>query len=171
MSAPLQRSAEFQLGSLPHLRQNWPSRGSALLLALLLAFCGQLFAQSTNTIRFQAVEIFADSQAAALAAYQLEFAVTSGNAKIVGIEGGEHPTFAEAPFYDPKAIQHERVILAAFSTQPADKLPTGKTRVATIHLQISGADELKFETKLTTAASSAGNKIAATFSATEKSAK
>jgi hypothetical protein len=129
------------------------------------------FAQSTNSIRFQSVEIFADAQTNALAAYQLEFTATSGNAKIVGIEGGEHPAFAVAPFYDPKAMQHERVILAAFSTVSADKLPTGKTRVATIHLQISGANELKFETKLTTAANSEGQKIAVTISATEKRAK
>jgi len=145
---------------------------NAVLFAMVI-FSTSTFAQtsSTNTIRFQAVEIFADPQTAALAAYQLEFTVTSGNAKIVGIEGGEHPAFAEAPFYDPKAIQHERVILAAFSTQPTVKLPKGKIRVATIHLQISGDDELKFETKLATAASSDGNKIAVTISATEKRAK
>ena len=142
-------------------------------MALIALSCSLGFGQQTdtNSVRFQAVDIFVDSQATVLAAYQLEFAVTNGNAKIVGIEGGEHPAFAEAPFYDPKAIQHERVILAAFSTQAADKLPIGKTRVATIHLQISGTDELKFETKLTTAASSDGNKISVTISATEKRAK
>ena len=145
---------------------------SALILALT-SFATSALAQpaSTNTIRFQAVDVFVDSSNSVLAAYQLEFAITNSNAKIVGIEGGEHPAFAEAPFYDPKAIQHERVILAAFSTQPADKLPSGKTRVATIHLQISGSDELKFETKLTTAANSDGSKIAVTISATEKRAK
>jgi hypothetical protein len=144
----------------------------AVLLAIIF-FSASTFAQTTatNTIRFQPVEIFADAHTTALGAYQLEFTVTSGTAKIVGIEGGEHPAFAEAPFYDPKAIQQERVILAAFSTQPADKLPTGKIRVATIHLQISGSDELKFETKLTTAANSDGKKIAATISAIEKRAK
>jgi hypothetical protein len=144
-----------------------------VVILALFFFNASAFAQtsSTNSIRFQPVEIFADTHTNALAAYQLEFTVTSGNAKIVGIEGGAHPAFAEAPFYDPKAIQQERVILAAFSIQPADKLPTGKTRVATIHLQISGSDELKFETKLTTAANSQGKKIAATISATEKRAK
>jgi hypothetical protein len=174
MNASIQRSAEHRLGALQNFASDWPSRCAALpllLLLLILAYCGQLFAQSTNTIRFQPVEIFADAHTNTLAAYQLEFTVTSGTAKIVGIEGGEHPAFAEAPFYDPKAIQQERVILAAFSTLPADKLPTGKTRVATIHLQISGTDELKFETKLTTAANSQGKKIAATISATEKRAK
>jgi hypothetical protein len=148
------------------------NRVTLLLLSLFtLVLCvSQGFAQSTATssTRFQAVEIFADSRTAALAAYQLEFTITSGNAKIAGIEGGEHPAFAEAPFYDPKAIQHERVIVAAFSTLSADKLPTGKTRVATIHLQITGSDELKFETKLTAAADHSGKKIPVTISATAK---
>jgi hypothetical protein len=145
---------------------------NAVLLAIIF-FCTSAFAQttSTNTLRFQAVEIFLDSRAVALAAYQLEFTVTSGNAKIVGIEGGEHPAFAEAPFYDPKAIQHERVILAAFSTQAADKLPKGKTRVATIHLQVSGQSELKFETKLQTAADTGGQQIVAEGSAKERTTK
>jgi hypothetical protein len=149
------------------MRTLWTILG-ALICSLSLTSAQQT---TINTIRFQAVEVLVDSKDVALAAYQLDFTVTSGNAKIVGIEGGKHPAFAEAPFYDPKAIQQERVILAAFSTQPADKLPIGTTRVATIHLQISGADELKFETKLTTAASSDGNKITATISATEKRAK
>jgi hypothetical protein len=171
MNTSIQRSAEHRFGAFQNFASDWPSRCSALLFLLILAFYGQLFAQSTNTIRFQPVEIFADAQTNALAAYQLEFKVTSGNAKIVGIEGGEHHAFSEAPFYDPKAMQNERVVLAAFSTQPADKLPTGKTRVATIHLQISGSDELKFETKLSTAANSGGKKIAVTISAIEKRAK
>jgi len=144
----------------------------SLLLSLIFLSASVAAQQAqTNSVRFQAVDVYLDSKVSALAAYQLEFAVTSGNAKIVGIEGGEHPAFGEAPFYDPKAIQHERVILAAFSTQSADKLPSGKTRVATIHLQISGSNELKFETKLTTAGSSDGNKITVTISAIEKRAK
>lgn len=171
MSAPFQRSAGLRPGVFRFIYRFTPGRRPALLLAFLYAFCGQLFAQSTNSIRFQAIDLFADSETAALAAYQLEFTVTSGDAKIVGIEGGEHPAFAEAPFYDPKAIQQERVILAAFSTHSGDKLPRGKTRIATIHLQIRGSDELKCETRLTAAANSDGSKIAVTISATEKRAK
>src|SRR5262245_56150248 len=131
----------------------------ALLTLLCALCCSFTFAQpaQTNSVRFQAVDVYVDSKDSALAAYQLEFSVTSGNATSVCIEGAEHSAFAEAPLYDPKAIQHERVVLAAFSTQTADKLPTGKTRVATIHLQITGSDELKFEIKLTTAASSDGS--------------
>jgi hypothetical protein len=126
---------------------------------------------ATNTTRFLAVDVFVDSKTTPLAAYQLEFAVTNGGARIVGIEGGEHAAFAQAPFYDPKAMQQERVVLAAFSTNPEDKLPKGRTRVATIHLQVSGSGELKFQTKLQTAAGSRGEKLSAELAVEQRSAK
>jgi hypothetical protein len=144
----------------------------AVLVAAILG--PQLFAQqpATNSpaVRFQAVDIYVDSKDAPLAVYQLEFSVTNGVAKIVGIEGGEHPAFAEPPFYDPKAMQHERVILAAFSTEPADKLPVGKTRVATIHLQTGGPTPVQFETRLQTAADSKGNQISGDVAVEERKA-
>ena len=68
-----------------------------------------------------------DSGSTPLAAYQIEFTATNGIARIVGIEGGAHPAFRQPPFYDPKAIQHEHVIIASFSTANAADLPTGKT--------------------------------------------
>ena len=107
-------------------------------------------------VRFDAVDVFVDSDARPLAAYQLIFSASVGDAKIVGIEGGEHPAFQDPPYYDPKAIQHEQVILAAFNTAPADKLPKGKTRVATIHLVITGARQPQFSAKLQTAADASG---------------
>ena len=139
---------------------NWV-RSMLLLLAVLL---GTLLAQpaaTKETVRFQAVDIFIDSKEIPLAAYQLEFLVKTGDAKVVGVEGGEHPLFKDAPFYDPKAIQHERVIIAAFNTTSGDKLPTGKTRVATIHLQITGERKPDYAVKLDTAATLEGRKIVA----------
>lgn len=121
--------------------------------------------------RFEAVDVFVDSGAQPLAAYQLEFLSTSGNARIVGIEGGEHPAFNQPPYYDPKAIQHERVILAALNTASRDKLPNGKTRVATIHVQISGEREPKFELTLQAAASADGQPISVQATFAERNAK
>ena len=134
-------------------------RSTFPLLAVLL---GTLLAQpaaTKDTVRFHAVDIFIDSKETSLAAYQLEFLVKNGDAKVVGVEGGEHPAFKDAPFYDPKAIQHERVIIAAFNTAAADKLPMGKTRVATIHLQITGERNPDYVVKLETAATLEGRKI------------
>jgi hypothetical protein len=134
-------------------------------LFALLAFSptGCLFAQSdvTNatTVRFLAVDIVVDSDAKPLAAYQLEFSVTNGAAKIVGIEGGKHPAFREPPHYDPKAMQQARVVIAAFSSEPQNNLPSGKTRVATIHLQIRGGIEPQFLLSPHVAADVGGNKL------------
>jgi hypothetical protein len=131
------------------------------LLAVFFGLAAGLFAQPAATeegrTRFCAVDIYVDSKASPLAAYQLEFAVTNGIAKIVGIEGGEHPAFHEPPFYDPKAMQHERVILAAFNT--SNELPSGKTRVATIHLQVTNNLPLQYELKLQAAGNAAGTRI------------
>ena len=148
---------------------------SSCLLGLAFAFLilpvftsfAQDIATPTNTIRFRAVDIFVDSTNKPLAAYQLEF-TASAAAKIVGIEGGEHAAFKEAPFYDAKAMQHERVIIGAFSTAAADKLPTGKTRVATIHLQTTGELPPRFEVQVKTAATTGGKKISVHANAEEK---
>jgi hypothetical protein len=137
---------------------NWV-RSTFLLLAALL---GSLLAQpatTQQTVRFQAVDIFIDSKEISLAAYQLEFSVKTGDAKVVGVEGGEHRAFKDAPFYDPKAIQHERVIIAAFNTTWGDKLPKNKTRVATIHLQVTGERNPDYAVKLEAAATLEGRKI------------
>jgi hypothetical protein len=130
-----------------------------LLFGLAAGLWAHEAAGEESRSRFCAVDIYLDSKSTPLAAYQLEFAVTNRVAKIVGIEGGEHAAFRQAPFYDPKAIQKERVIIAAFSTEPPVKLPAGKTRVATIHLQLSGDAAPEFELKLEAAADSDGKRI------------
>ncbi|HMP81640.1 MAG TPA: hypothetical protein PKA41_02900 [Verrucomicrobiota bacterium] len=140
------------------------------LLLHVVAFA-QETVESFPAVRFRTVDIFVDSKGAPLAAYQIEFAVTNGNAKIVGIEGGENPAFTKPPYYDPKAMQQDRAIIAAFSTAATETLPKEKTRVATIHLQTTGAEELKFDLKLQTAADAGGNKIQAEANAEERKSK
>jgi hypothetical protein len=53
---------------------------------------------------FTFVDVFIDPQGKPLAAYQFELRTTAGEAKLVGIEGGEHAAFAHPPYYDPKAL-------------------------------------------------------------------
>jgi hypothetical protein len=105
------------------------------------------------------LDVFVDSGAQPLAAYQLSFTAMSGDVKIVGIEGGEHPAFKEAPHYDPKAMQQERAILAAFNTGSAESLPTGRTRVATVHVRIAGATTPVYVVKLEAAANHEGSRV------------
>ncbi len=83
----------------------------------------------------------------------------TGQIKIVGVEGGEHPAFQEAPYYDPAALMNDRIIIAAFNT--GSDLPHGRTRIATIHLQILGDAEPQYELKLIVAADKEGERIPA----------
>ena len=141
------------------------------LTILICALAAPLLAQQPaeeSRIRFRAVDIYIDSTNSPLAAYQLEFSVTNGVAKIVGIEGGAHQAFHKPPFYDPKAMQQERVIIAAFSMDKPESLPKGKTRVATIHLQTIGIQAPEFQLKLEAAADAEGNKIPVTATAKEE---
>ena len=52
------------------------------------------------------------------------------------MEGGEPPAFAAPPYYDPRALQQGRIVLAAFQTQ--GELPAGRVRVARVHFQTEG---------------------------------
>ena len=68
-------------------------------------------------------------------------------------------------------MQQERVVIAAFNTSAADKLPKGRTRVATIHLEISDERKPEFSLKLETAATANGNRIPVDTTCEERKAK
>ena len=119
-------------------------------------------AQDGPSVRFSPLHIAIDSGSRSLAAYQFELKAAAGQIKIVGVEGGEHKAFKEAPYYDPAALAKNRIIIAAFNT--GSDLPKGRTRVATIHLQIIGETEPEYEVKLAVAADADGNEIPADIS-------
>ena len=114
-----------------------------------------------SKVRFAPLHIYLDSGNKSLAAYQFELKA-AGQIKIVGVEGGQHKAFEEAPYYDPAALANDRIIIAAFNT--GSELPKGRTRIATIHLQIIGDAEPDYELKLTVAADADANEIPAKIS-------
>lgn len=107
--------------------------------------------------RFTAVDVYVDSGDEPLAAYQFELTATAGEFRIVGVEGGSHIAFAEPPYYDPAALMQDRIIIASFNT--GDDLPTGRTRIARIHVQIVGNQEPTFVVELDVAASADGSAL------------
>jgi len=113
-------------------------------------------------VRFAPLHIFLDSGSRPLAAFQFELKATAGQIKIVGVEGGQHKAFKEAPYYDPAALANDRIIIAAFNT--GRELPKGRTRIATIHLQIIGDAEPDYELKLTVTADANAKEIPAEIS-------
>ena len=134
----------------------------SLMLALLYARVGQAATRIDPKVRFAPLHIYLDSGNKPLAAYQFELTATAGQIKIVGVEGGQHKAFKEAPYYDPAALANDRIIIAAFNT--GSELPKGRTRIATIHLQIIGEAEPDYELKLTVAADADAKEIPAKIS-------
>ena len=86
--------------------------------------------------RFTAVNVYVDPRGEPLAAYQFELSGQGADVKLVGVEGGDHQAFADAPYYDPKASLHNRIIIAAFNT--GENLPRNRTRLATVMVEVTG---------------------------------
>ena len=135
-------------------------------MSLIVPVFAQQFGQRYETeqpkVRFVSLPVYIDSGDSTLAAYQFELKTKSGQVKIVGLENGEHPAFAEPPYYDAAALAKDRIIIAAFNT--GENLPTGKTRVVTIQLQVISDTEPQYELDLSVAADSDGNEISAEIS-------
>jgi hypothetical protein len=138
---------------------------SSILVLLFLSLLGTAQenrdATAKDTVRFAPLQVTIDPAGQPMAAYQFELKAVRGQVRIVGIEGGEHPAFSAAPFYDPAALAQDRIIIAAYNT--GDNLPSTKSRVATIHLQILGEVEPEYEIQLMVASNLEGDKIQATI--------
>ncbi|MHC4519851.1 MAG: hypothetical protein ACYTAS_14780 [Planctomycetota bacterium] len=132
---------------------------TCLALALFVPRSAEASRVIDSKVRFAPVHIYLDSGSQPLAAYQFELKATKGQIKIVGVEGGEHGAFGEAPYYDSAALMQDRIIIAAFNTGP--DLPAGRTRIATIHLQIAGDIVPEYELEPMVAADADGKEIAA----------
>lgn len=110
-------------------------------------------------VRFFPVEVWGDSGGYPLAAFQLVLTTQSEDVVTTGIEGGSHPAFVEPPTYDPRAMQGNRLIVAQFSLESADRLPTGETRLFTVHVQASRGSEPVFDLKVIAAGNPDGVRI------------
>ncbi len=145
----------------------------AILVLLLGAAARPVSAQepASNAPRFLVMDVFADAGTSALAAYQIEVKATNGLVKIVGIEGGEPVAFRSPPYYDPAAMQTERVVLGAFSLATPEQLPRGQVRIASLHCQASGLVQPGFIVNVTTAATHGGQPIPIRVTVQERSQK
>ncbi len=125
----------------------------------LLREPGEPGEQAGNGPRFVSLNVVVDSGDKPLAAWQLEFSAKQGMVSVVGVGNGQHPAYDQPPHYDPRAMRQDRIIMAAYSTAEAEKLPTGKTVVATINLMIEGPQPAVFESKMVAAADAGGERL------------
>ena len=115
-----------------------------LLLTALAVLC-VLIVLPASAAEFRAVNVYLDAPAP-LAAWQFELTSSSGM-QVVGIEQGDSPVFDDAPYYDREVLrlgQTDRVIVADYSLDDPVSLPTGRVRIATVHLMLEdgGFDDL-----------------------------
>ena len=111
--------------------------------------------------RFVPVDVFLDSPEP-VAAWQFELKDRNGSMKVVGVENGGSDGFQRAPYYDRGAVARgdaERIVVADYSLAEGSALPSGRVRVATVHLLLDG--DADFELNLVTANSADGRPIEA----------
>lgn len=129
------------------------------LIVGLCSFAPLIGQDSGNEeVRFGYVDVVIDA-GAPLAAYQFEIVDPTGSAVLVGVEGGELPSFAAAPYYDPAALQQSRVIVGDF--QLDEELQSGSQRVARLHYMVSGASVPDYSATLMVAAGLDGSAVPA----------
>lgn len=137
-----------------------------VFLASLVGLLAMTSTFADSLARFSSVDIYIDS-AEPIAAWQLEFAATSGVIHVVGVENGESGVFGDAPYYDREAVEQgraDRIVVADYSLADVSALPHGRVRVATLHLMVSGDDQPTFGTRLIVATTHDGNRIDAEIS-------
>ena len=135
------------------------------IVIVIAALCGSLVwrvaasplaPMQQDALAFATVDVVIETNGTPLAAYQLEIAATHASTRFVGIEGGDSAVFRDPPYYDPAAMQQERVIIADFSNAASDALPRGAVRIARLHVQYDPNQPLDFNSELIVAATRDG---------------
>lgn len=135
------------------------------LAVMLIAVTASPFVFAQD-VRFAAVDIYLDTPEP-VAAWQFELGDRQGTMKVVGVEQGESPAFERVPYYDREAVrlgEADRIVVANYSLADVAALPTGRARIATIHLMLSGADDADFNLQLVTATTYDGEAMDARIS-------
>ena len=138
-------------------------------LALAAVFSTAAWAERAQSPRFVPLEVQLDSPEP-VAAWQFELEDRQAATKVVGVESGGHPAFRTAPYYDRTAVAQgdtSRIVVADYSLADTDQLPSGRIRLATLHLMVRG--EPDFELRLITATTPDGGAIDASISLAETS--
>lgn len=140
---------------------------AATLALCALAVLGATRRDDPPQPRFMLLDVYVDAGATPIAAYQVQVADAHADDAnppadvalftLVGVEGGEHHAFKDPPYYDPAALAHRVIKVAALST--ADDLPVGRTRLARLHVQVTGPGIPEARCTLEAAGNAAGTRI------------
>jgi hypothetical protein len=119
-----------------------------------------------DELTFTAVDVYVQTSEP-LAAWQFRLDERNGTMQVVGVENGDSPAYTRTPYYDREAVnlgQADRIVVADYSLASDNELPSGKIRVATLHLMLSGTDKPDYDISLIAAARPDGQHLDATIS-------
>jgi hypothetical protein len=139
-------------------------RGARVLHAVLAVLCATTVLSTTaqpEASFFTTVDLFVVSDTP-VAAWQVELTERRGAMQIVGIERGDDSTFRDPPYYDRVAVERsstDRIVLASFSLSNAAQLPSGRVRIARVHVRMTGAAAADYEARLVAAGTADGRPI------------
>lgn len=124
-------------------------------LLLLVAAGGRERSPGPN---FVPVDVYVDSGAEQIVAYQLELTYDRGKVQVLSLEGGDPEAFGDAPHYDPAGMRGGRIVIAAFTTDDAGA-PSGRHRLARLHLRLAPGASADIEARVVIAARPGGEPI------------
>lgn len=136
-----------------------------LCAGLLTVACPTSLRVEEAQIRFEAVAIYLESEEP-VAAWQFELGEISGEMRVVGVENGDSAAFDGAPYYDLQAVSEgeaDRIIVADYSLSPGVELPTGRIRIATVHVQLHGSAQPDYTLSLIVAGGEDGEPVPASI--------
>ena len=123
---------------------------------------------TARAAEFAVYDIYIDPHSDPIAAYQLKVWDKRAAIKIISVEGGEHPAFQKAPYFDPKAIQRDVIKLAGFHVGNVDELPRRKIRVASLHVEIGPGLNPDLAVSIEAAARPGGSSLYPTVTLTKR---
>ena len=135
-----------------------------LLAAILLL----LAVVAPRAGEFAVYDVYIECGTEPLAAYQLKISDRRAAVKILSVEGGQHASFANAPKFDEKAIQRDVIKVAAFSLAARDKLPSGRVRIASLHVEVGPGLTPDWNAIVQAAGGPGGRKISAEVSISKR---
>ena len=127
------------------------------LLVLTVAWFATLPAGASD-LKFVTADIYLESSVP-VAAWQFELSDRAGDMQVVGVENGSLGAFPRAPYYDREAVaagRADRIVVADYSLEPTTLLPSGRFRVATLHLALPAEAAPDFQLRLITATTHEG---------------
>ena len=136
----------------------------ATILAVSLLSIGAHDA-AADPVSFATIDVYVDSTQP-FAAWQFRLSDRNHAMTIVGVENGASDAYPDAPWFDRDAVAGgaDRLIVAAFSLAEPSRLPSGRTRVATLHVMLDAARTPDFQLELATVTASDGTALDATAS-------